>query len=177
VTAPALNPWAGWLHCEECGTDADAPCYGLDNKPAVEVCDGRLFRDAEPDPPPSKTPSEVRERKTLLQRQRRPAPRYKPCTHCGASVKLTGAASSKPEVYCGDRECRRAYDRMNHARRRAAAPPVTVPCCWCGVQLPLLGGRSTAKRAWCGEIECERARKRQCEAGRRQRQRTGEVTT
>jgi hypothetical protein len=140
VTAPITNPFTGWLRCDECGAEADAPCM---DKLAIEVCDGRGFRRetkrrAVKRDGPSTSYNARYKRKTGQVGE----PTYAPCMNCGETHMLFGRAISLGHGWCQKPACRAAYKR--HARKLGRT---TSACVGCG---------APCRYKTCGEPECRR---------------------
>lgn len=163
MTSTITNPFLGWHRCDECGAEADTPCMGADDRPAVEVCEGRGFGDGVEDEPAPAKKAPLRRRATG---PRKP-PTYVACTHCHDPIKVTGIASKREHLYCSKRECRRAYDRAWQLEH--IGPLVQHRCWWCDAPLSPVGRSRTAKRPCCGAVECAKALKRMWEAENRRK--------
>ena len=149
------GPWASYARCDECGADAGRACRDMDDREALEVCDGRrlVIRDSA-----SRTRGSVRERQD-------DDDATVPCAHCGEPLPRLGGQSR----WCLTRECqaaRAARDRALYFRRRGAQPMVTEPgaCDHCGEPLPV--PRQPSQRA-CGSV-CRNALWRAADRARRQ---------
>ena len=146
------NPWSGYLDCEECGAPAGTTCMGLDDKPAVEVCDGRMMSGALDDSKPvrrgrptvARTPTgpAVGTSERALQRRKAGTtepPAKVPCSNCGEMIRKWGNGGRR---WCHARECRQAK------RRASASPPARYDrsCEICGASFVA----ATNDRKYCG---------------------------
>jgi len=155
IRKPATtNPWAGYLRCDECGAEPDAVCRDLDDRPAVEVCDGRRMVDDFDENAPNRrqhrrptvacTPTgpAVGTSERALQRRRNgttEAPVMVPCVECGTPVRKWGHGARR----CTAPECHRA--------KRRAEKYVDKVCACCGKVW-----RTTYKAARYCSVVCRR---------------------
>lgn len=167
------GPWASYARCDECGVDAGRACRDMDDREALEVCDGRRLevddsasrtrltrsergvsrRDAPPD----------MSRRAKLRRARRQVgePEYSACQCCGVRVRLWSHGVASGRAYCGETTCQNA--RKRHERARRAGRPLdrpTVPCCVCGDPVPQ---RSGAAQQTCPSTACRGESRRRAE--------------
>ena len=166
--------------CDECGVDAGKACRDMDDREALEVCDGRrlVIRDSaarckpgregpsrRDKPPRNDSQTRSRRARGVLQE-----PQYAPCQRCGVRTRLWGAAVETGRTWCSMPECRQARRSVKQARRaeavkqaraalRETLPPLA--CWWCGVVLPANGRRLRPEYPCCGDLACRRAIKRE----------------
>ena len=121
------GPWASYAKCWECGVDAGLACRDLDDRVALEVCDGRRLviddsaarcrPDAQPRPtrrdaPPSPL-SRYRERRGITSPRQTVA-----CQHCGEQCRTWGHSVATGIAWCSKAECQRARRHRTDARKR-----------------------------------------------------------
>jgi hypothetical protein len=165
-----MTSWSNYARCDECGVDAGKACRDLDDREALEVCDGRRLviddsharcratrgqsrRDAPPDTSPQ---ARRRRARGLLG-----APEYSACQHCGATVRLWGHSVLTGRAWCGELVCQRARQRASQARREGRpVERLTVPCCVCGDPVPQRAG---AEQQTCPSSSCRAEARRRYE--------------
>lgn len=134
-----------YARCEECGAEPGAECMGIDNKPATDVCDGRVLviNDSA-----QRTRNPGSRRDVVVPDAVRRARGHRshiapivmaPCDYCGAATRLWGAANVTGKTWCVDPKCQAAKKRAQWARdrasaraRRLASPRVDRQCGCCG---------------------------------------------
>ena len=160
------GPWASYERCRECGVDAGRACRDMDDREALEVCDGRrlVIND-------SASRCRVTQSEWVSRRDRPPdsskrakakqaagkigEPVYAPCECCGVSVRLWGQALTSGRTWCAAPVCRRHKAGVYRAQRREqrTQPRPTRSCYWCHAVLPAVG-RSKAAYPCCGDLIC-----------------------
>ena len=123
-----MTPFSPYARCEDCGAPAGTTCMGLDDRPAIEVCDGRelaindsVARTKAPRAPGTSPRTRARRRHS------EGVPVMVPCEHCTAPVRLWGMGMVTGVAWCSTPTCRAARKaaqaRAHRERRRASQPP------------------------------------------------------
>ena len=147
-----MSPFAHYAHCPECGAPAGTTCMGLDDKPAIEVCDGRelaiddsVARTKAPRAPGTSPRTKARRRHS------EGVPVMVACEHCATPVRLWGQGFVTGRAYCSTPACQQARRRHEYARAQERAP--RPACEQCGQPCPPVA------RRWCGAACRTRARR------------------
>jgi hypothetical protein len=125
---------------------------GLDDKPAIEVCDGRelaindsVARTKAPRAPGTSPRTKARRRHSES------VPVMVACEHCTTPVRLWGQGFVTGRAYCSTPACQQARRRHEYARAKERAP--RPACEQCGQPCPPVA------RRWCGAACRTRARR------------------
>lgn len=149
-TVRVNNPFHGYARCGWCGAPEHTECMGDDDKPAIEVCDGRRMLSAMP------PPADLQQPVTFVD----DVP-HVPCMKCGVMIAVVGPRLNRPLLWCRAPACQ--AHKKQHARaqeRKCAAPPPTARCI-CGKVFTPKRANHTACSNPCRErTRKDRAQKR-----------------
>jgi choline dehydrogenase-like flavoprotein len=147
-----MSPFAPYAHCDECGAPAGTTCMGLDDKPAIEVCDDRelAIDDSVARTKAPRAPG-TSERTKARRRHSEGVPVMVACEHCTTPVRLWGQGFATGRAYCSTPACQQARRRHEYARAQERAP--RPACEQCGQPCPPVA------RRWCGAACRTRARR------------------
>lgn len=116
-TVRVNNPFHGYARCGWCGPPEHTECMGDDDKPAIEVCEGRRML--------STIPAEIERPITVID-----GVPHAPCMKCGAMLALVDRRAGHRIVWCRNSTPCQVHKKwwIRLQERKCAAPPPTARC-------------------------------------------------